>query len=444
MFDPAVFAARREAIMRAIGPDGVLIVRSLPERLRNGDAFHRFRQASDLVYLTGFVEPETTLVVRPEAESERYVLFVRPSDPAQEVWDGKRAGVDGAMHQYGADAAYPASELEARLHELIANRGELHYALGLDEHADAIVGRAIAALRKTERRGKRPPRAVIDPRVVLHELRLRKAPEELASLRKAAAITVDAHLAAMRTGRPGTHEHEVEAILDYTFRSRGGNGPGYATIVGAGDNATVLHYVTNGSPIRDGDLVLVDAGCEYQHYTADVTRTWPANGRFTPVQRRIYEIVLAVQESAIALVKPGATIDQLHQHCVRGLTEGMIELGLLEGNAEDRIADQSYRRFFMHGTSHWLGLDVHDAGAYMPAGKHRPLEANMVITVEPGLYIPADAHDVARELRGIGVRIEDDIVVTDGAPVNLSASLPRNPDEIVAWMREVQASQPEL
>jgi Xaa-Pro aminopeptidase len=435
MFDPAVFAARRDALMRAIGRDAVAVIYSLPVRLRNGDSFHRFRQVSDLIYLTGFVEPETTLVLRPGAERERVVMFVRPSDPALEVWDGKRAGLDGARQRYGADAAYPASELAGRLHELIANADELHYALGLDDHTDALLGRAIAQLRRTERRGKRPPRAVIDPRIALHELRLRKAPEELAALRKAASITVDAHLAAMRTGRPGTFEHEVEAVVDYTFRSRGGSGPGYATIVGAGENATTLHYVENRCAIADGDLVLVDAGCEYDYYTADVTRTWPANGRFTPAQRRVYELVLATQESAIAMARPGATIDDLHQHCVRSLTEGMIALGLLSGSADDRIAEQAYRRFFMHGTSHWLGLDVHDAGAYMPGGKHRALEPGMVITVEPGLYIPADADDVAAELRGIGVRIEDDVVITADAPEVLTAACPKKIEAIEAACR---------
>ena len=432
MFDPAVFATRRADFMAAIGTNAVAVVRSLPERLRNGDAYHPFRQESDVVYLSGFVEPDTTLVLRPGAETERIVMFVRPRDPELETWDGRRVGIEGAKERYGADAAYPASELPAKLGELIANFDELHFALGLDDEMDRLVTSAIARLRKSEKKGKRPPRAVIDPRVALHELRLFKRPEELAALRRAAEISSEAHVLAMKTGKPGAFEHELEAVINYTFRRRGGTGPGYSTIVGAGDNATILHYVENRCAIADGDLVLVDAGCEVDHYTADITRTWPANGRFTPAQRDVYEIVLATQIAAVQMAKPGATIDQIHEFCVRSLTEGMIELGLLHGTADDRIADLSYRRFYMHGTSHWLGLDVHDAGAYMVGGKARLLQPNMVITVEPGLYISAAATDVPPELRGIGVRIEDDVAITAGDPDVLTAACPKRIDELEA------------
>jgi Xaa-Pro aminopeptidase len=435
MFDPAVFAARRDDYMDAIGPGAIAIVRSLPERLRNGDAFHPFRQSSDVVYLTGFVEPDTTLVLRPGADTERVIMFVRPRDPDQETWDGRRAGLEGAKERYGADAAYPATELDAKLPELLANVDEWHVGLGVDDTLDALVARTIARLRRTEKKGKRPPRAVVDPRVALHELRLFKRPEELAALRKAAAISSDAHIAAMKLGRPGHFEHELEAVINYTFRRAGGSGPGYATIVGAGANATILHYIENRCPIADGDLVLVDAGCEYDHYTADITRTWPANGRFTAPQRRVYEYVLATQQAAIEMARPGATLEQIHDYCVRTLTTGMIELGLLSGSVDERIADQSYRKFYMHGTSHWLGLDVHDAGAYTKAGKSRPLERGMVITVEPGLYIAADAPDVPAEFRGIGVRIEDDLVITDGEPDVLTAACPKQISEIEALTR---------
>jgi Xaa-Pro aminopeptidase len=435
MFDPAVFAQRRDAYMEALGPGGVAVVRSLPERLRNGDAFHPFRQHSDLYYLTGFVEPDATLVLRPGADTERVVMFVRPRDPELEVWDGRRAGIEGAKATYGAEEAYPATELGAKLWELISNSEELHYSLGLDDDMDLMVARALARLRKTEKKGKRPPRAVVDPRAALHELRLRKRPEELAALRKASRITCEAHLAAMKLGRPGVFEHELEAEINYTFRKAGGTGPGYATIVGTGENATILHYIENRCAIADGDLVLVDAGCEYDHYTADITRTWPANGTFSAPQRKVYEVVLRTQEAAVAMAKPGATIDQIHEHCVKSLTEGMIELGLLAGTVEERVADQSYRKFFMHGTSHWLGLDVHDVGAYTKAGKARPLEAGMVITVEPGLYIAADAPDVPAELRGIGVRIEDDIAITETGNEVLTAGCPKQIAELEAICR---------
>src|SRR5688572_12074780 len=348
MFDPAVFAARRDAYMQAIGPAGVAVVRSLPERLRNGDAYHPFRQISDLVYLTGFIEPDTTLILRPGAETERIVMFVRPRDPEMETWDGRRAGIDGAKTTYGADAAYPASELPAKLGELIANHEELHYAVGLDDEMDLLVTRAIAKLRKSEKRGKRPPRAIVDPRVALHELRLHKRPEEIAALRKASEISAEAHVLAMRAGKPGVFEHELEALINYTFRRQGGSGPGYATIVGAGENATILHYIENKCAIADGDLVLVDAGCEYDHYTADITRTWPANGRFSAPQKKVYELVLETQKAAIAMVKPGATLEEIHDHCVKKLTEGMIDLGLLAGTVEERIEDKTFRKFYMH------------------------------------------------------------------------------------------------
>jgi len=425
MFDPAVFAARRDAFMKVLGPSGVAVMRSLPERLRNGDAFHPFRQHSDVFYLTGFVEPDTTLVLRPGAETERIVMFVRPRDPEVEIWDGRRAGLEGAKETYGADAAYTTAELPTRLWELIANHEELHFSLGLDDQMDLLVGSAIARLRKSEKRGKRPPRAVVDPRVALHELRLHKRPEELVALRTACRITCEAHVAAMKLGRPGVSEHEVEALINYTFRKAGGSGPGYATIVGAGDNATILHYIENTRAIADGDLVLVDAGCEFGHYTADITRTWPASGRFTAAQRKVYEVVLATQKSAVAMAKPGVTIDELHDHCVRSLTEGMIELGLLTGTVDERIADSTYRKFYMHGTSHWLGLDVHDVGAYTREGKARPLAPGMVITVEPGLYIARDAPDVPAELRGIGIRIEDDLVITEAGNDVLTAACPK-------------------
>jgi Xaa-Pro aminopeptidase len=436
MFDPAVFAARRDAYMKAIGPTAIAVVRSLPERLRNGDAFHAYRQQSDLVYLTGFLEPDTTLILRPGAETERVIMFVRPRDPELETWDGRRAGLDGAKATYGADASYPAVELATKFTDLVANHETLYFSLGLDDEMDLLVAKTIAKLRKSEKKGKRPPRAVIDPQHALHELRLKKRPEELAAMRRAADISSEAHLAAMKVGKPGSYEHELEAVINYTFRRHGGAGPGYTTIVGAGGNATILHYIENNCAVREGDLVLVDAGCEYDHYTADITRTWPASGTFTAIQRRVYQIVLDTQMEACAMVKPGVTIDDLHNHCVRRLTEGMIALGLLTGTADERIADNTYRKFYMHGTSHWLGLDVHDAGAYtIDGGKPRPLEAGMVITVEPGLYIAPDAEGVPPELRGIGVRIEDDVLVTETGCEILTAACPKTIEDLEAACR---------
>jgi Xaa-Pro aminopeptidase len=456
---PEVYAARRRALMDLVGPGAVVLVASQPERPRNANNFYRFRQHSDVHYLTGFDEPQAVVVLRPGASPSspagassaeaaepsptgtiaggpaappadgRFVMFVRPRDPATEIWDGRRAGVEGAMAQHGAEIAYPADELAERLDELLTNCDELHYAVGVDPQLDALVMASIARLRATERRNQRPPRAIVDPMSAVHELRLHKGPEELGLLRRAAAITCEAHIAAMRAGRPGVGEHELEALVDYTFRRRGGNGRGYNTIVGAGANATILHYIENRATIAPGDLVLIDAGCELDYYTADVTRTFPASGRFSPAQRAVYELVLEAQRSAIELVKPGVPLDDLHHHCVRLLTDGMIRLGLLTGTREDRIADGSYRRFFMHGTSHWLGLDVQDVGAYTRGGRSRPLAPGMVITVEPGLYI-ADAPEVPAELRGIGVRIEDDILVTEEGHEILTSACPKSIEEL--------------
>ncbi len=469
---PEVYAERRRRLMEKIGPEAIALFASQPERPRNGDTYYRFRQQSDVYYLTGFDEPQTTLLLRPGAKpiappppsaaadapamttptapapatitptapapgamaDGRFVLFVRPRDPQTEVWDGRRAGVEGALATYRAEAAYPSAELRDRLATLLTNCDELHYAVGGDPQLDALVMETIAKLRRSERRNQRPPRAIVDPLAAIHELRLHKEPEELAILRRASAITSEAHVAAMRAGRPGTYEHELEALVDYTFRRRGGNGPGYNTIVGAGRNATILHYIENKDVIRPGDLVLIDAGCELAHYTADITRTFPASGRFTGAQRDVYQIVLEVQRQAIAMVRPGVTLDDIHHHCSRALTDGMISLGLLTGDRDERIADGSYRKFYMHGTSHWLGLDVHDAGAYIRGGGPRPLAPGMVITIEPGLYI-GEGPEIAEALRGIGVRIEDDLLVTDTGHEILTAMCPKSIDDIEALCR---------
>ncbi len=435
--DMAVFARRRAALMQAIGPRAALVLHSPPET-RRGSVTTRYRQSSDIYYLTGFAEQDTTVVIRPGADKDRFVLFVRPRDKEREVWDGRRAGVEGAVATFGADAAFPAAELERRLPELIANLEDLHHGLGFDPRFDRVVSGAIVHLRASERRGLRPPLRLIDPRVALHELRLRKSPEEIACLRRAAAITAEAHVAAMAAARPGVAEFELEALIEYTFRRRGGAGPGYATIVGSGDNATVLHYVDNARALGEGELVVIDAGCEVDFYTADVTRTFPTGGTFSPAQRQAYQLVLATQEEAIRMTRPGVSLDDIHTRCVERLTEGMIALGLLSGTAAERIEDGGYKAWYMHRTSHWLGMDVHDVGAYMTgegAGSARPLEPGMVITIEPGLYIAADAEAAPAELRGIGIRIEDDVLVThDGCEV-LTAAVPKQVAEVEAACR---------
>jgi Xaa-Pro aminopeptidase len=387
--------------------------------VRNGDAHYSFRQHSDVAYLTGFQEPQTVLVIRPAAD-EKTVMFVRPRDREMETWDGRRAGLEGACSTYGADVAHAISELPTKLSALIAGCEELHFAVGLDDKMDLLVCQTIAQLRGREKRGQRPPRCIVDLRHSLHEMRLHKDFYEIELMQQAARISTEAHIAAMKMGRPGRGEHQIEAEIAYIFRRSGGTGPGYNSIVGTGDNATILHYIDNNSTIAEGDLVLVDAGCEYQGYTADITRTWPANGKFSQAQRRVYNAVLACQLQAIDMVKPGVTIEQ-------------IQLGLLSGEVEDRIADLAYKRFYMHGTSHWLGMDVHDVGMYTRDGVARPLAAGMVVTVEPGLYVARDAVGVPEEFRGIGVRIEDDILVTKTGNSNLTASCPKSIEQIEAY-----------
>jgi Xaa-Pro aminopeptidase len=428
-----LFTRRRTAYMEAIGAKGVAVVHSPPERLRNGDAHYPFRQSSDLYYLTGFVEPEATLVLRPGADQDRVVLFVRPRDREREIWDGRRAGVEGAVAGYGAEVAYPAAELADKLPGLIANFDDLYFSLGLDPEMDALVCRILADQRLRERRGQRAPRRVVDPREVLHEMRLRKSPDEIAVMRRAAAITTEAHRAAMKLAGDGVGEHELAAIIDYTFRRHGGSGPGYQTIVGSGENATILHYIENHRTMRGGELCLIDAGGEYQMYTADVTRTFPVGGQFSPVQRRCYELVLAAQKAAIEMCRPGATIDGIHDRVVGMLTEGMVQLGLLDGPAQARIDDGAYKKFYMHRTSHWLGMDVHDVGNYgAGAAPARPLEPGMVLTIEPGLYVPMDVDGVPEALRGIGIRIEDDILITANGYENLTSAAPKEVDELEA------------
>ncbi len=427
----AIHAARRQRFASAIGARAAAVFAATPESTRSNDTHFRYRPSSDLVYLSGFVEPECVLVLRPGAESERLVMFVRPRDPERETWDGRRAGLEGAQREYGADVAYPIAELAQRLPALIANVDDLYFSLGLNSELDARLCHALAAMRMSERRAGRPPKRIVDPRAVLHEMRLIKSAEEIDVMARAAAITAEAHVAAMKAARPGAYEYELEAAIEYAFRRRGANGPGYTTIVGTGRNATILHYVENKDRLVDGDLVLVDAGAEYDFYTADVTRTFPCGGKFTPARRKLYDVVLHAQEEAIKMTRPGVTIDQIHERTVELLTQGLIDIGLLSGAVADRIADGAYKKYYMHRTSHWLGMDVHDVGAYSSEdGSARPLTPGMVITIEPGLYVAEDDGNAPAELRGVGVRIEDDILVTPDGHKNLTIEIPKQPAEL--------------
>jgi Xaa-Pro aminopeptidase len=430
-YDPTFQAARRQAIAARMQEQGggVMLLPAAEEKVRNADAEYLFRQDSDFAYVTGFDEPTGCALLFADG---RYVLFVRPKDPEREIWTGRRAGVEGARERYGATDAYPVAELDAKLPGLIDKAGTLWYRLGHEPAWDARVARALVDLRARARTGTVAPQRIVDPGLVLHEFRLFKSEPELRALRKAAEITAEAHLSAMRDGQAGRREFEVQAEIEYAFRRRGGSGPGYGTIVAAGANSTVLHYRAGEAPLADGQVCLVDAGGEYDFYTADVTRTFPVSGSFTKAQHQAYEVVLDAQKIGIAAVKPGATIDAIHDLVVKRLTEGMLALGLLQGTADERIADKAYRKYYMHRTSHWLGMDVHDVGDYYAEGKSRPLQPGMVLTMEPGLYIAADDAAAPEGLRGVGIRIEDDILVTAGGYSNLTDAVPKEPEEVEA------------
>jgi Xaa-Pro aminopeptidase len=421
--------------MRRMEPASVAIIPAAREARRSNDTEYRFRQDSDFYYLTGFDEPDAIAVVAPAAE-HRYTLFVRPRDPEREIWDGRRAGTKGAVETHGADAAHPAEEFGEKLGEILGGARVLYYRLG-GGHADLDerVVKQLARMRAAGRRGVHPPDTIVDPGTVLHEMRLFKTAEEIALMRRSAEIAAEAHREAMRDARPGMYEYEIEALIEYVFRRRGASAPAYSTIVGGGANATVLHYVENSAPLRDGDLLLVDAGAEFQGYASDITRTFPVSGRFTRAQRELYELVLAAEDECIDMVRPGVTLEDLHRRSVEILTEGMVRIGLLEGEPAQLVADGAYKKFYMHRVSHYLGMDVHDVGRYHADGQEaRPLEPGMVITIEPGVYVAADAEGVPDEYRGVGVRIEDDVHVTREGREVLTSDAPKSVEEIERLM----------
>ncbi len=428
------FAARRKQLLEAIG-DGAAIFPSTPSALRNRDVEHAYRQDSDLYYLTGFDEPESVLLLTNQHEEHQVVLFVRPRKREREIWDGPRAGVEGAVDDFGADAAFPIDELADKLPDYLGNVERLHYRIAQNEAADAKLFACLNLLRRGGRRGVTAPEAIVDTSVHLHEMRMRKSAAELATMRSAAEITKEAHLRAMQVASPGRHEYEVDAELLHVFRRHGSERPAYDSIVGSGPNATILHYRAGDRAMKDGELLLIDAGCEYHYYASDVTRTFPVNGRFSAEQRAVYEVVLRAQKQSVDAVKPGATLEEIHDGAVRAITEGLIGIGLLEGDVDALVEDKKYEPFYMHRTSHWLGMDVHDVGRYFVDGKHRPLEPGFVLTIEPGIYIAPYAEDVDERWRGIGVRIEDDVAVTDDGHEVLTAGIPKELDEVEAACR---------
>jgi Xaa-Pro aminopeptidase len=428
-----MFAERRERFMEAM--DGaVAVFFAAPPRTRSNDTEYRYRQDSTFHYLTGFGEPGAVAVLRPGHPEHPYVLFVRPRNRERETWEGRRAGPDGAKARFAADAAFPIEELEARLPDLLKDTERVYYAMGEDPERDAMILGAVRQLKAKVRQGVKAPAAFLDPAALINEMRLFKSPQELDRMRRAAAISSQAHRDAMYALAPGMHEYEIEAILEYGFRRNGASGPAYNTIVGSGVNATILHYVENSDVCRAGDLLLVDAGAEFEGYSADITRTYPVSGRFTPIQKEVYGIVLAAQLAAIERVRSGVAFDAVHAAALEVLVEGLVRLAVLSGEPGELIEKEAYKPYYMHQTSHWLGLDVHDVGSYRTGQAWRTLEPGMVLTVEPGLYFGEDQEEVPPALRGMGVRIEDDVLVTTGAPDVLTAATPKTPDEVEAVM----------
>jgi len=430
-----VFAARRERIREAMGPDAVALVPGARLQARSRDTDFPFRQDSDFWYLTGFDHPNAVAVLRTDA-GPAYTLYVEPRDRAAETWTGYRPGVEGAKRDYEADEAHEIARYLEQLPDLVKKARRLYHVFGRDAAVDARIVETLESVRLHARQGVEPAEALLDPRALIHPLRLFKEPAELDILRRGAEITREAHEAGARLAQAASWEYEVQAAIEYTFRRRGSRGPAYTTIVGGGANATVLHYVSNDQKLRDGELMLVDAGCELEYYASDVTRTYPVGGRFSAAGREVYEVVWAAQEAALSECRPGRTLGDVHDAAVRSLTAGMVELGLLEGDVDTLLANEDYRKYYMHMTSHWIGLDVHDVGSYRIDGEHRALEPGLVFSVEPGLYIGADDESADPRLRGIGVRIEDDVVITADGHENLTAAVPTAPDDLEALVSE--------
>ncbi|ACS87235.1 Xaa-Pro aminopeptidase [Musicola paradisiaca] len=428
------YLRRRLALLEKMVPGSAAILFAAPEAQRNADSDYPYRQNSDFWYFTGFNEPEAALLlIKSDDHHHHSVLFNRIRDVTAEIWFGRRLGQEAAPAKLSVDRALPFSEISEQLHLLLNGLDVVYHAQGEYAHADKLVFAALETLRQGSRKGFRAPATLTDWRPWVHEMRLFKSPLEVDVMRRAGEISALAHTRAMEKCRPGMFEYQLEGEIHHEFNRHGARYPSYNTIVGSGENACILHYTENESLMCDGDLVLIDAGCEYQGYAGDITRTFPVNGRFTPAQRAIYDIVLASEVRAIELFAPGRSIREVNEEVVRIMLKGLIRLGILQGDVENLLADQAHRQFFMHGLSHWLGLDVHDVGDYGSSDRGRILEPGMVLTVEPGLYIAPDA-DIPAEYRGIGIRIEDDIVITANGNEVLTAGVVKDPDAIEALM----------
>jgi len=417
--------------------NSIAIIPAAHEASRSYDTEFKFRQDSDFDYLTGFPEPDAIAVIDPSNKRSPFTLYVRPRDPLMETWYGRRSGTEGAVKKYKADKSFSIDKFEADMPKLLSGRDKLYYRFAVDAALDAQIIRFLSGQRVRRLKTAYPPHTIIDPTIITGEMRLHKSADEVALMQTAADISVDAHLLAMRKAKPGMNEFQIESLIEAYMREKGASGVAYNSIIGAGDNATILHYVENNMQLKDGDLLLIDAGAEYQGYAADITRTFPVNGKYTPAQREVYDVVLDVQLQCIEATKTGQTVKGRQELSIELLTEGMKKIGLLKGKTADLIKKKEYLKYYMHGVGHYLGRDVHDAGRYFndqAAKDSRPFAPGMVLTVEPGLYIPPDDKTAPAKFRGIGVRIEDDILVTKDGNHNLTGKLAKDPDEIEAIM----------
>lgn len=416
--------------------NSVAIIPAAHEKTRSYDTEYKFRQDSDFWYLTGFPEPDAIAVITPGAKRP-YTLYVRPRDPLMETWFGRRQGVEGAVKNYGADKAYPIERFIADLGKILGGKDVLYYRFAVDNELDRTILGYFTEQRVRRLKTAYPPHTIKDPTIITGEMRLHKSAAEVALMQKAADIAAEAHVLAMRSVKPGMNESQVEALMEAYMKDQGASGVAYNSIIGGGDNATILHYVENNMPLKDGDLILIDAGAEYQGYASDITRTFPVNGKFSKAQREVYDVVLDAQKKCVDFTVVGNTHMKRQEYSIELLTEGMKQLGLLKGKTRDLIKKKAYLKYYMHGVGHWLGLDVHDAGRYYvdpQATQSKPYAAGMVLTVEPGIYIPPDDRSAPAKYRGIGIRIEDDVLVTKDGNVNLTAKVTKEADEIEALM----------
>jgi len=432
--DKHEFARRRKQLMHLMDDSSVAILPAAPLRMRNRDTEYAYRQDSDFYYLTGFPEPQAVAVLIPGRKHAEYVLFCRERDKTAEIWTGSRAGQEGAVADYGAQDSFPIDDIDDILPGMLENKQRVFYTMGTHPDFDQRLIGWVNRLRKQARAGIHTPGEFVSLDHLLHDMRLIKSAQEIAMMRKAATISAAAHKRAMQACKPGMKEYQIEAELLHTFMQNGARSSAYASIVGGGANGCILHYTDNAAVLNDGDLLLIDAGAEYEYYAADISRTFPVNGSYNKEQRALYEIALAAQAAAIEQIRPGKHWNQAHEAAVEVISEGLIHLGLLKGTTRKVIKNESYKKFYMHRTGHWLGMDVHDVGDYKVSGEWRVLEPGMTLTVEPGIYIPAGQKGVAKKWGNIGIRIEDDVLVTKNGCEVLTKDAPKAPDDIEAIM----------